>query len=99
MNAATDNEAAVKEEETLPYMLAPAIDRNQVGQQILQQNGSVLAQGPASSNPAMNPTQFLPQASNSMSQGQGFGDKSQQCELHASFPKIDQLTDDTSSRL
>ncbi|KAL2049979.1 hypothetical protein ABVK25_009706 [Lepraria finkii] len=77
-NPTSDNGTSVKEEESLPYMLAPAIDQRQMGQQMLQEDGNGMSEVTAASNPPMNPTQFLPQASSSMAQGQVYEDKSQQ---------------------
>ncbi len=77
----------MKEEENLPYMLAPAIEQPQVDQQLLQENGTRLAQGAAAPATPMDPSQFLPQASASVAQGQVFGDKTQQCEMNASLLK------------
>lgn len=77
----------MKEEENLPYMLAPAIEQPQVDQQLLQENGARLAQGAAASATPMDPSQFLPQAPASVAQGQVFGDKTQQCEMNASLLK------------
>ena len=79
---------SVKEEENLPYMLAPAIEQPQVDQQLLQENGTRLAQEAAASAAPMDPSQFLPQASASVAQGQAFGDKTQQCEMNASLSKV-----------
>ena len=79
---------SVKEEENLPYILAPAIEQPQVDQQLLQENGTRLAQEAAASAAPMDPSQFLPQASASMAQGQAFGDKTQQCEMNASLSKV-----------
>lgn len=76
---------SVKEEENLPYMLAPAIEQPQVDQQLLQENGARLAQGAAASATPMDPSQFLPQAPASVAQGQVFGDKTQQYPGYADW--------------
>ena len=68
-------------------MLAPSIEQPQADQQLLRENGARLAQEAAASAAPMDPSQFLPQASGPVVQGQAFGDKTQQCEMNASLSK------------
>ena len=72
---------AVKQEESLPYLLGPSIGQQQLDQQAPQDTGAdVTAAVPDSQT---DNSQFLPaQFSNPIAQDQGqvFGDKDQQCE-------------------
>lgn len=83
-NTTSNSGAAVKQENSLPYMLSPSVDQQQLGHQALHDSGAnVITRTAAPDSQADNP-QFLPQSSDPISQGQGqvFGDKNQQCEKH-----------------
>ncbi|KAF6237884.1 hypothetical protein HO173_004085 [Letharia columbiana] len=79
-NTTSNSGAAVKQENSLPYMLSPSVDQQQLGHQALHDSGAnVITRTAAPDSQADNP-QFLPQSSDPISQGQGqvFGDKNQQ---------------------
>jgi len=82
-NAASDNETNVKEEEPLPFMLAPSTGQQQGNEQMLQEDGAPLTQASVISDAQMSSVPFMPQSSNAMTQGLTFGDKNQQCEASA----------------
>ena len=99
-NTASNSAATVKQEDPLPYMLGPSIDQQQLDRQALQDAGADLTIGTAAPDSQTECAQFQPQSSNSVPQGQVFGDKNQQCEKHitSSYPMIIP-TDRKSSRL
>lgn len=92
-NSTSDNGTTVKEEESLPYMLAPSIGQQHGDQQILQEAGAPMAQLPATSNTQMSSVPFMPQTPNAVTQGLTFGDKNQQCKANTHF-----LVSDTNTR-
>ena len=83
-NTTSNSGAAVKQEDSLSYMLGPSIDQQQLNQQALQAGGAnVTTRIAAPESQTVNPP-FLPQSSNPIqSQGQIPGDKNQQCKKHA----------------
>ena len=89
-NTASNSAATVKQEDPLPYMLGPSIDQQQLDRQALQDAGADLTTGTAAPDSQTERAQFQPQTSNSVPQGQVFGDKNQQCEKHitSSYPMI-----------
>ena len=81
VDATLNGGAAVKQEESLPYLLGPSSGQQQLDQQAPQDTiADVTAAVPDSQT---DNSQFLPpQLSNPIAQDQGqvFGDKDQQCE-------------------
>lgn len=102
VNTTSNSGAAVKEEGSLPYMLGPCIDQQQLDQQALQDAGTNVTTRTAAPDTQTNDPQFLPQPSNPIAQGQDqvLGDKNQQCEKHTkSFYSMAIPTDEKSSWL
>ena len=90
---------AVKQEDSLPYMLGSSLDEQQLDQQALQDAGGNTTTGTSAPDSQIDSLQFQPQSSNPITQGQGqvFGDKNQQCEKHIkSFSPMTILTGRTS---
>ena len=83
-NTTSDSGAAVKQEDSLPYMLGPSIGQQQLDQRVLQDAGVNITTSTATSDSQTDNLQFLPQSLNPTAQGQGqvSGDKNQQCEKH-----------------
>ena len=81
---ASSSGAAVKREDSLPYLLGPPIDQQQLDQQALQDAAANIATGTAAPDGQAENLQFQPQSSNhiTQNQGQAFGEKNQQCEKH-----------------
>lgn len=83
-NTALNGGAAVKQEDSLPYLLGPSIDQQQqLDQQALQDTGAnVITRAAIPDSQTDNPQFLPPQSSNSIAQDQGqvYGDKGQQCE-------------------
>ena len=82
-NITLNSGAAVKQEDSLPYLLGPSIDEQQLDQQALQDTGADLTTRAAVPDSQTDSPQFLPpQSSDPIAQDQGriFGDKEQQCE-------------------
>lgn len=67
----------VKQEESLPYLLGPAVDQQQADKRILQDVRSRSA-----SEAQTSPGQGIPPLSNPMTQSQVFANSTQQCERH-----------------
>lgn len=82
-NSTSDNGTTVKDEEPLPYILAPSLGHQQGDQQILQEAGEPLVQLPATSGTQMDSVPLMPRSSNAINQGLTFGDKNQQCKTSA----------------
>lgn len=101
-NTISNSGAAVKQEDSLPYMLGSSIDQQEINQQALQDAGAdVMTRAVVPDSQTENP-QFLPQSSNPLAQGQGqvFDDKSQQCKKHTkTFCPVSMAIDETSSWL
>jgi len=93
-NTASDNEIAVKEEESLAYMLGPSVGQQQADQQMLPDPPTSLAGASGIPGTQMSPAQFISASSNSMTQGMTFGDKNQQCEAFAHH--LVSITDENS---
>lgn len=101
-NTTSNSGASVKQEDSLPYILGPSIDQQQLDQQALQEVGANATTSTAGPESQTDNLQFMPQSSNPIAQGQGqvFGDKDQQCEKHTtSFYPMTIPTDGTSSWL
>ena len=64
---------ALKQEDSLPYILGSSLDEQQLAQPALQDPGGKMATGAAASDSQIDSLQFQPQS-------QVFGDKNQQCE-------------------
>lgn len=99
VNTTSTSGTAAKQEDSLPYMLGPSIDVQQPNQQALEDAGAYITTSAAAENQT-NITEFLPQSSNPLAQGQGqvFGEKNQQCEKHIKFfYPMTMSTDGTSS--
>ena len=96
-NTALNGGTAVKQEDSLPYLLGPSIDQQQLDQQALQDTGANVNTRAAIPDSQADIPQFLPpQSSNSIAQDQGqvYGDKDQQCENSKSFYTMITSTDD-----
>ena len=86
---------ALKQEDSLPYMLGPSLDEQQLDQQALQDAGGNITTGTSVPDSQIDGLQFQPQSSNPIpqSQGQVLGDKNQQCKKHIkSFSSMNILT-------
>lgn len=83
-NTPSTSGAAVKQEDSLPHMLGPSIDQQQLDQQALQDTGGNPIRRIAAPDSQTDNPQFLHQTTNPTAQGQGqaFGYKNQQCEKH-----------------
>ena len=99
VNTGSKSGAAGKQEDSLPYMLGPSLDQQQLDQQALQDAGASMNTGIAVSGSQTDKPEFQPQSSNPIAQGQAqiFGGKNQQCEKHIkSFYHISIPTDEIS---
>ena len=78
---------ALKQEDSLPYMLGSSLDEQQLDQQALQDAGGNITTGTSAPDSQIDSLQFQPQSSNPIPQGQSqvFGNKNQQCEKHIKF--------------
>ena len=100
VKAAPNSGAAVKEEDSLSYMLGSSLDQQQTDQQALQDAGVDMTSGAAATDSQTDNLQFHPRSSNPIAQGQGqaYGDKKQQCEkLPSSLSAITMPTERTKS--
>ena len=99
-NATSNSGAAVKQENSLPYLLGPSVDQQQLDQQALQDAGADVTTRIAGPDSRTDNPQFVPQSLDPIAQGPGQifgGDKNQQCEKHAkSFYPTDIHTDGIS---
>ena len=101
-NTTSNSGASVKQEDSLPYILGPSIDQQQLDQQALQDLSAKVATSTAAPESQTDNPHFSPQSSNPIAQGQAqvFGDKDQQCEKHAKpFYSMTMPTDGMSSWL
>ena len=82
INTTLNSGAAVKQEDSLPYLLGPSTDQQQLDEQAFQDAGADVSTRTAAADSQSDNSQFLPQPSNPIAQGQGqvFGEKHQQCE-------------------
>ena len=100
VDAPPSSGAAVKQEDSLPYTLGPAIDQQQLDQQSLEDNSANVTTGAAAQDNQTDDPEFLPRTPDNLAQGQSFGDKNQQCEKHIeSCYRMAMATDRPSSWL
>ena len=86
---------ALKQEDSLPYILGSSLDEQQLDQQALQDAGENITTRTSAPNRQIDSLLFQPQSSNPVQQGQSqvFGDKNQHCEKHLkSFSAMTILT-------
>ncbi|CAF9927757.1 hypothetical protein IMSHALPRED_007301 [Imshaugia aleurites] len=80
-NATSNSGAAVKQENSLPYLLGPSVDQQQLDQQALQDAGADVTTRIAGPDSRTDNPQFVPQSLDPIAQGPGQifgGDKNQQ---------------------
>ena len=83
-NTVSNSGAAIKQEDSMPYMLGPSIDQQQLGQHVLQDVGANISTDTAEPDLQVDNSRFQPHLSNPTASGQGqvFGDKNSRCEKH-----------------
>ena len=81
-STASISAGALKQEDSLPYMLGSSLEDHQLDQQALQDAGGNITTGTSAPDNQIDSLQFQPQSSNPIPQGQSqvLGDKNQQCE-------------------
>ena len=100
VNTTPTSGAAVKQEDSLPYTLVPAINQQQLDQQTMEDTSANVTTGAAAQDNQTDNPEFLPRTEDHLAQGQIFGDKNQQCEKHIeSCYRIAMATDPPSSWL
>ena len=83
-NTVSNSGAAIKQEDSLPYMLGPSIDQQQLDQHVPQDVDANISTDTTVPDIQADSSRFQSQLSNPTAPGQGqvFGDKNSRCEKH-----------------
>ena len=90
VNTVSNSGAAIKQEDSLPYMLGPSIDQQQLDQHVLQDIDTNIGTDTVAPDIHSDNSRFQPQLSNPAASGQGqaLGDKNSRCKRHTKHSVI-----------